>query len=75
MKRYRLIARQQIINPQTHQVHDDEGLKALDGYWGSPIHEYDDSIHPTVVANELIKEYKHSPEFMPNCEYELKTVK
>ena len=27
MKSYRLIARQQIINPQTHRVHDDEGLK------------------------------------------------
>ncbi len=74
MKRYRLIARQQIINPQTHRVHDDEGLKALDGYWESPIYEYPDDIDARIVFSELVKKYESSPDAMWNCEYELKVL-
>lgn len=74
MKRYRLIARQQIINPQTHRVHDDEGLKALDGYWESPIYEYPNDIDARTVFSELVKKYESSTEAMRNCKYELKVL-
>lgn len=71
MKSYRLIARQQIINPQTHRVHDDEGLKALDGYWVSPIYKYPDNIDTKTVFSELVKKYESSTEAVRNCKYEL----
>lgn len=75
MKKYILIARQKTVITSQNNTLGDEALKALDCYWEGPVHEYDDSVHPTVIANKLIEEYEHSPEFMPNCEYELKTVK
>lgn len=74
MKRYRLIARQQIINPQTHRVHDDEGLKALDGYWQSQFYEYADNVDPEAVFRGLVEKYENSPEAMPNCKYELISI-
>ena len=33
MKKIRIIARQRIINPHTMKVHDDNGLRALNGYY------------------------------------------
>ena len=33
MKKYRIIARQRIIDPKTKRVHDDFGLMALNGYY------------------------------------------
>ena len=74
MKQYKLIARSQIINPRTNMIFDDDGLKQLDGYWESPVHEYDDGIHPSAVLEELIDEYEKLPEAMANCKYELKTL-
>lgn len=71
MKQYRLIARQRLINPSTKRLYDDEGLKALDAFWASPVYEYEDSIHKTVIANELIEKYEKLPEAMSNCDYEL----
>lgn len=33
MKKVRIIARQMIISPETGEVHSDEGLRALNGYY------------------------------------------
>jgi len=33
MKKYRIIARQRIIDPYTKRMHDDKGLMALNGYF------------------------------------------
>ena len=33
MKKICIIARQRIINPHTMKVHDDNGLRALNGYY------------------------------------------
>lgn len=74
MKKYILIARQKTVITSQNNIHGDEALKALDCYWESPVFEYDDSVHPTVIANELIEEYEKSPKAMSNCEYELKAL-
>lgn len=74
MKKYILIARQKTVITGQNNTLGDEALKALDCYWESPVHEYADSVHPTVIANELIEEYEKSPEAMSDCEYELKVL-
>lgn len=74
MKKYKLIVRQRIINPRTKMVHDDEGLKALDGYRESLVYTFPDDTDPETVLSNLIEEYERSPEAMPNCEYELKAL-
>lgn len=71
MKKYILIARQKTVITSQNKNLGDEALKALNCYWESPIHKYDDSVHPTVVADDLIEEYERTPEALPNCEYEL----
>ena len=37
MKKYRIIARQRIIDPKTNRIHDDFGLMALNGYYEDTI--------------------------------------
>lgn len=33
MKKYRIIARQRIVDPKKRRIHDDFGLMALNGYY------------------------------------------
>lgn len=35
----KIVGRANIINPRTHKIHDDEGLRALDGFFESPVLE------------------------------------
>ena len=53
MKKIKIIAREKIINLRTGNVHSDEGLRALDGYF-EEIHEVEDKYNST----SLILQYE-----------------
>lgn len=75
MKRVRIIARKQIYKGATNKIHDDEGLKALDGYFEGNIWEVDDNFDETALREKLIDEFeKNNPDII-NFEYELKILK
>ena len=58
MKKIQLVARQNIINPSTHQFHDDQGRRALDGIRYGKIKEVEDNVDPMSIRYELRKEFK-----------------
>ena len=74
MKKYKLIARQRIINPQTKSIHNDEGLKALNGYWESSVYSFNDSVDTSEIYRKLVNEYE-STGASTDCEYELVEIK
>lgn len=53
MKTIKIIAREKIINPHTGNVHSDEGLRALDGYF-EEIQKVEDKYNST----SLILQYE-----------------
>lgn len=53
MKHIKIIARENIINPNTGKMHDDEGLFALDGYFESKIFEVDDSDNEETLISKF----------------------
>ena len=60
MKTIKIIAREKIINPRTGNVHSDEGLRALDGYF-EDIKEVEDKYNGTSLIlqyEELYPEIK-----------------
>ncbi len=55
MKKYYLVAYQEIINHQTGRIHSDDGLIALDGLKCGRVHEL--SRVNTETMSELIEEF------------------
>lgn len=55
MKHIKLVARQKIINPSTGEIYDDNGLRALNGYYEKVIEIDDSSDVRTVVSDYLDK--------------------
>lgn len=64
MKKIVLVARKNIISPSQKRIHDDQGLKALDGIrYGKPI-SIDDNSNPELFWNELRRAFeKENPDF------------
>ena len=62
MKKARLVVRSKIIKTNGG-VHNDEGLRALDGIYYSPYEEFNDNISDAEIMEELsekyAEEYKH----------------
>lgn len=56
MKTIKIVARQKIINPNTMQIHDDAGLKALDGYY-EEILEVSDQVDIVKIAQNFEKNH------------------
>ena len=55
MKKIKIIARQKIINASTHKLFDDNGLKALDGYFECFVNAEDE--HDIVaIEKQFIKD-------------------
>ncbi len=63
--KYKIIGRQNIINPSTWNRHDDKGLKALNGYLEKIID--DENMDIDKIIEEIIKE---NPTFS-NAEFEV----
>ena len=64
MKKIVLVARQDVINPSTHRIHDDKGLFALDGIRYGQVHEIEDHINPETLGRDLIKDFrKANPDY------------
>lgn len=59
----KLIARERIIDPSTGKIHNDIGLIALNGYYESPVIEFDSNENEDEILRTLIlrfeSEYKN----------------
>ena len=64
MKKIVLVARKNIINPSTQRIHNDLGLKALDGIqYGRP-RQLQDDVDPLTLWNEMRREFEaENPNF------------
>lgn len=64
MKKIVLVARTNIINPNTGRAHDDNGLHALDGIMFGHVREISDSTNPLASWHEMKGEFvKEHPSF------------
>ena len=67
-KRYSLVVKARIIDAQTMKQMDDNGLKALDGYFQSPPKEFDSLVDKIEVLTQMSEEFReaysgfHDPE-------------
>lgn len=58
MKKIQLVARQDIINPYTHRVHDDCGRTALDGIWYGRVKRIEDNDNPIDLWEGMRREFE-----------------
>lgn len=68
MQKIKIIGRQKIINTSTGKIHDDDGLKALNGYIEKDIFYSGENIDK--IIDEIIS--KH-PDFA-NADYEIEII-
>lgn len=71
-KHVKLIARERIINPSTGRVHDDIGLRALNGYYESPFVEFDSNEDEDEIFKTLVLRFKSEYESLRNPEITIK---
>ncbi len=55
MKKIKIIARQNILNAYTKKPLDDQGLRALDGYFESELYTVEDSYDADSLIEKFIK--------------------
>lgn len=55
MKTLKIVAREAIINPSTNKIHDDDGLKALGGYYEKIIKVEDEYDIATVINDFCVE--------------------
>lgn len=73
MKKVALVARQNIVNPMTGRVHDDTGLRALDGIRYGKMRVVEDHFDSHEVMKNLIQEFEADNGDFCNCWYALTT--
>ncbi|MBO5938444.1 MAG: hypothetical protein J6Q82_02970 [Clostridia bacterium] len=69
MKRISIIARQRIINPHTMKVHNDNGLKALNGYF-EDIVVVDEPFNETT----FILQYEEKHQELKGWDFQIKEI-
>lgn len=58
MKKIVLVARQNIIDPSAHRIHDDQGRCALDGIRFGKVKEIEDNVDPLMIWHKLRREFE-----------------
>lgn len=57
MKKIKIIARQNILNAYTKKPLDDQGVRALDGYFESKLYTVEDSYNADSLIDKFNKDY------------------
>ena len=70
----KMVARQKIRVPETGDMHDDFGLRALNGYYESKIIDVSEKYNPIEAFDELYADIEGRVELKGEWDFEIKTI-